>query len=189
MQQVLTAGATVNAIATTNDQAQILLAAVNALPVDLPDATLNLQMSGKVGQVTVNAPAKLTLYINGVHTQTGTTIDPHVPALVVNSGNVIVSNVTFTESGDAPTIVVQGGSLMLRNGIIQESTGFTDAAIFPSGVTPELMTPHFLDEACTELMRAAVEDLSNDELSELYQEFSRTREADGRCKGLVEIEL
>src|SRR5262249_55637610 len=39
------------------------------------------------------------------------------------SGNVIVRDVTFTESGDAPTILVTGGSLTLRNCVVQESTG------------------------------------------------------------------
>src|SRR5207245_2285331 len=101
---------------------------------------LDLQLSGKVGSVTVNAPSNVTLYINGVLTPAGTTIDPDVPALIVNSGNVIVSHVTFTESGDAPTILVTGGSLKLRNDTVQESTGYGRAAIEITGGTVDLGT-------------------------------------------------
>jgi hypothetical protein len=141
LQASLSPGGTV-AIVTTNDaDAQAAIAAVNALvPDQTPVSTLNVQMSGKIGQVTVNAPPNLTLYINGVLTPTGTTLDPAVPALVINSGNVIVSNVTFTESGDAPTIVVTGGSLTLRNDTIQESTGYNDPAISVTGGLVDLGT-------------------------------------------------
>src|SRR5262249_33165174 len=137
---VLIAGSTITIVAANNDQAQNVLAAVNSLSAQTPAATLNLQLSGKVGQVTVNAPSNLTLYINGVLTSAGTTIDPTVPAFVVEAGKVIVSNITFTESGDAPTILVTGGSLALSNDIIQESTGFTDAAIAITGGTVDLGT-------------------------------------------------
>src|SRR5262249_52322134 len=140
LQPVLTFGATVTIVAANNDQAQDVLAAGNTLSAQTPAATLNLQISGKLGQVSVNAPPNLTLYIHGVPTPPGTTIDPAVPALVVQAGNVVVSNVTFTESGDAPTILVTGGNLTLRNDIIQESTGFTDAAIAITGGTVDLGT-------------------------------------------------
>jgi uncharacterized delta-60 repeat protein len=140
LQAVLSLGGTVTLVATTNDAAQAVLTAVNGLAASTPVATLNVQLSGKIGQVTVNAPANLTLYINGVLTPAGTTIDPDVPALVLNSGNVIVSHVTFTESGNAPTILVSGGQLTLRNDVIQESTGFSDAAIAVTGGTVDLGT-------------------------------------------------
>jgi hypothetical protein len=140
LQPVLTPGATVSIVEANNDQAQDVLAAVNTLSALTPAATVNLQLSGKVGQVTVSAPPNLTLYINGVLTPPGTTIDPSVPALVVQAGDVVVTNVTFTESGDAPTILVTGGNLTLRNDIIQESTNFTDAAIAVTGGTVDLGT-------------------------------------------------
>src|SRR5262249_47868938 len=141
LQPALTTGGTVTIVATNNDQAQTILAAVNALsPDQTPPVTLDLQLSGKVGSVTVNAPSNVTLYINGVLTPAGTTLDPDVPALVVSSGTVIVSNVTFTESGDAPTILVTGGSLTLRNDIIQESTGYNQTAIAVTGGTVDLGT-------------------------------------------------
>src|SRR5262249_27977153 len=86
---------------------------------------------------TVQVPSGMTLYINGT---LGTTIDPDQPALTVASGNVVVSNMTFTESGDAPTIVVTGGSLALRNCVVQESTGYNDPAIAVTGGTLDLGT-------------------------------------------------
>jgi parallel beta-helix repeat protein len=84
---------------------------------------------------TVQVPTGMTLYINGVP---GTTIDPASPAFTVTSGNVVVSNVTFVTTGDAPTILVTGGSLTLRNDVVQGSTGYTDAAISITGGTLDL---------------------------------------------------
>jgi hypothetical protein len=60
---------------------------------------------------------------------------------VVQSGNVIVNNMTFVESGDAPAILVTGGSLTLQNDdIIQASTGSTAPAILVTGGTVNLGT-------------------------------------------------
>ncbi len=86
---------------------------------------------------TVQVPSGMTLYINGV---LGATIDPDSPAFTVVSGNVIVSNLTFVTTGDAPTILVTGGSLTLRNDTIQESTGASDPAIAVTGGTVDLGT-------------------------------------------------
>jgi Ca2+-binding RTX toxin-like protein len=71
----------------------------------------------------------VTLVLNG--NGTATIIVGHSPALTVTQarGAVIVANVTVTTATDAPTILVSGGSLTLRDVVIQESTGFTDAAI------------------------------------------------------------
>ncbi|HEY7309956.1 MAG TPA: SdrD B-like domain-containing protein [Gemmataceae bacterium] len=90
---------------------------------------------GTYTATTVQIPAGMTLYINGTP---GTTIDPDLPAFTLASGNVVVSNVTFLTTGDAPTIRVTGGSLTLRNDTIQESTGYNDAAIEVTGGTVDL---------------------------------------------------
>jgi hypothetical protein len=90
---------------------------------------------GTYTQQTVQVPAGMTLYINGTP---GTTIDPDLPAFTVVSGNVVVSNVTFVTTGDAPTILVSGGHLTLRNDVIQESTGSNQAAIQITGGTVDL---------------------------------------------------
>jgi hypothetical protein len=62
------------------------------------------------------------------------------PALIVNSGSVIVKNSTFQNATDAPTILVTGGSLILRDDTIQESTAYSDAAIEVTGGTVDLGT-------------------------------------------------
>ncbi len=86
---------------------------------------------------TIQAPQGMTVYING---QPGTIIDPASSAFTVVSGSVVVSNATFVTTGDAPTILVTGGSLTLRDDVVQESTGFSDAAISVTGGTVDLGT-------------------------------------------------
>jgi hypothetical protein len=101
---------------------------------------LNLASGTYSGQ-TLSVPNNVSLVINGSATSTlPTTVDPDVPALVINSGNVIITNVTFTESGAAPTILVNGGHLTLRNDVVQESTGYSEPAIQVSGGTLDLGT-------------------------------------------------
>jgi hypothetical protein len=142
LQSVLTSGATVNVQAATTDEVNTVLSAVSQLSANT-SGTLSLNLSGftKYGSETVSAPQDLTVFLNGDPVSAvPTTVDPAVPALVVTSGKVIVSNVTFTESGDAPTILVTGGSLTLRHDVIQESTGFNDAAISITGGTVDLGT-------------------------------------------------
>jgi hypothetical protein len=52
-----------------------------------------------------------------------------------------------------------------------------DFEIFPSGATPDLLDPHFLDESSTQLMREAFEDLTNEDAAALYERFVQTRQA------------
>lgn len=51
------------------------------------------------------------------------------PALTVTSGTMTVAGITYTTSTDDPTILINGGNLVLRNCIIEESTGFTQSCI------------------------------------------------------------
>jgi hypothetical protein len=142
LQPALMSGGTVTVQAGTTAEVNVVLSAVNQLDSNT-SGTLALDLSGftKYWSQTVSAPENLTIFINGNPvSQVPTTVDPEVPALIVNSGNVIVSHVTFTESGDAPTILVTGGHLTLRNAVIQESTGFADAAISVTGGTVDLGT-------------------------------------------------
>jgi hypothetical protein len=139
---LLTSGGTVSIQAATTTDVNTVLDAVNHLDPNTA-GTLSLDLSGftKYGSETVSAPQNLTVLINGNSvSQVPTTVDPAIPALIVTSGKVIVSNVTFTESGDAPTILVSGGSLTLRGDTIQESTGFNDPAISITGGTVDLGT-------------------------------------------------
>jgi RTX calcium-binding nonapeptide repeat (4 copies) len=92
---------------------------------------------GTYTATSVDIPAGMTLYINGV---AGTQIDPASPAFMITSGKVVVANVTFVTTGNAPTILVTGGSLTLRNDTIQESAGGNAAAIAITGGTVDLGT-------------------------------------------------
>src|SRR5262249_39305815 len=47
-------------------------------------------------------------------------------------------NVTLTTTGDNPTLLVTGGSVTLRNDVVQESTGYADAAISVTGGSVDL---------------------------------------------------
>jgi probable HAF family extracellular repeat protein len=80
--------------------------------------------------------AYVTLIVNGVNGST--TVIGNSPALTITSGNVTVNNVTFTTATNSPTIFVSGGSLALRNDVVQESTGFVDAAISVTGDSVDL---------------------------------------------------
>lgn len=51
-----------------------------------------------------------------------------------------------------------------------------DADIFPSGARPELLRPHFIDEATISLMRDARESLTGDQATDLYGRFIDARE-------------
>src|SRR5205807_1306098 len=65
---------------------------------------------------------------------------PDTPAFTVLSGNVVVSHVTFVTTGDAPTILVTGGSLTLRDCVVRETTDASQAAIRVTGGALDLGT-------------------------------------------------
>ncbi len=120
-----------------------LVQALNGLATQNSTVTVTLNLAPiTYGGLTVNVPDGMTLVI-GTGSYTGgqqATIDPDTPAFTVASGYVIVSNVTFVTTGDAPTILVTGGHLTLRNDTIQESIGFNDAALSVTGGTVDLGT-------------------------------------------------
>jgi probable HAF family extracellular repeat protein len=97
--------------------------------------TLNLT-NNSYTDLNFNLQPGITVIVNGVNGST--TVVGNSPALTITSGNVTVNNVTFTTATDAPTILVAGGSLALRNDVVQESTGFADAAISVTGGTVDL---------------------------------------------------
>jgi hypothetical protein len=132
--------ATAVALSVTPSSEQDALNAVNGLtgltgPVTI---VLNLVGPGKYTSATASPPSGATLIINGV--VTNTIVDPATPALIVTSGHVIVENVTFTESGDAPTILVSGGSLTLRNDVVQSSSNYSAPAVEITGGALDLGT-------------------------------------------------
>src|SRR5262249_41534710 len=127
--------------AATNTDAQTILNTVNSLSAPASPVTITVNLgSGSFTDLTASPPAGVTLVLNG--NGTTTTIIGHSPALTVlpSQGSVVVENQTLTTATDAPTILVSGGSLTLRNVVIQESTGFTDAAISVTGGSVDLGT-------------------------------------------------
>ena len=141
LQTVLATTSTVTLDAATNTDAQTILTAVNSLSAPASPVTITVNLaSGSFTDLTASPPAGVTLVLNG--NGTTTTIVGHSPALTVipSQGSVVVENQTFTTDTDAPTILVSGGSLTLHNDVIQESTGFTDAAISVTGGSVDLGT-------------------------------------------------
>ena len=52
-----------------------------------------------------------------------------------------------------------------------------DPEVFPSGANAALLEPHFLDAAATKLLAQAREDLSDEQVAELYAAFIQARQA------------
>jgi probable HAF family extracellular repeat protein len=103
-----------------------------AVPVAV---TLNLT-NNNYTDLNLNLQPGITVIVNGVNGST--TVVGNSPALTITSGNVTVNNVTFTTATNAPTILVTGGNLALRNDVVQESTGYADAAISVTGGSVDL---------------------------------------------------
>jgi hypothetical protein len=144
-----TSPATAVAIQANDDASWVAaVPAINAVMAPLPNGvpapiTVVLDVaSGKYSPPLLynNSDSNVTFILRGSPVPSGTIIDPAKPALIVTSGKVVVENVTFTESGDAPTILVTGGHLMLRDCIVQESTGYNDTAIKITGGSLDLGT-------------------------------------------------
>jgi len=70
----------------------------------------------------------------------GTVITGNSPAITLNSGTVILQDVTAQTATNSPTIIVNGGSLLVRNSTIEESTGYAQAAILITGGSVDLGT-------------------------------------------------
>jgi hypothetical protein len=90
---------------------------------------------GTVTGQTVRVPAGVTL------TFTNGTFVGGSPALTLIHGTLAVHNSTLTNATDAPTILVTGGDLTLRNDVVQESTGYSQVAILVEGGTLDLGSP------------------------------------------------
>jgi Ca2+-binding RTX toxin-like protein len=126
---------------TTTDEGELdsVIAAIESVALD-PDATgppveIVLDLGGfDYSGKEIAVPAGLIVTIeNG--TLTGAS-----PALIVSSGTVIADGVTFTNSTAAATILVNGGSLTLRDSVIHETDGGDYAAIEIHGGSVDLGT-------------------------------------------------
>jgi uncharacterized delta-60 repeat protein len=115
---VAEANSIVDAIEDQNNPVAVVL---NAPGVDFQGANFTV-------------PAGVTLVIYGANWH------PSSPALTLNSGNLIITNSTFVNATNAPTILVNGGRLTLRNNVIQESIGYDQVAIRVTGGFVDLGT-------------------------------------------------
>lgn len=95
--------------------------------------------AGDYGGVDIAVPDGYRLVING---DAGSVVFTGAsPALTVTSGDVLVlGNVIFTNTTAAPTILVEGGSLTLRDSVVEETTGGDFAAIRVTGGSLDLGT-------------------------------------------------
>ena len=112
-----------------------ILDAVSGLqPLGTP-ITLTVDLEGGTyTDQTASLPSNVTLVI-----QNGTLVGAS-PALTVTSGQVELRNCILSTATDAPTVLVTGGSLSLRDDTIEESTGGTDPAIDLTGGALDLGT-------------------------------------------------
>jgi subtilisin-like proprotein convertase family protein len=141
LQMALASSTDITLEATTDADAQAILAAVNGLPAPTPPLTVTINVNLGAGPFTdlrAGPRRGVTLLLTG-NGQT-TIIVGNSPALVVaaSSGTVIASGVTFTTNTHSPTILVQGGALQLRHDTIQESSGANRAAITITGGSVDL---------------------------------------------------
>jgi hypothetical protein len=131
-------GGSVTVQATSNTAVSNDVQAVNGLTNPQPSipetVTLDLGSGSYTTDTHVMTQPGITLVI-----QNGTLVGGS-PALVVDSGNVVLNKIDAQNATNAPTIVINGGSLTVRGSTIQESTGSTQAAIRVNGGTADLGT-------------------------------------------------
>jgi hypothetical protein len=126
----------------TTETAVAAIAAVQSLPPNTGDFVVEIVLKladGDYAGETVVVPAGVRLVING--TGGSVTFVGASPAFIVDGGEVVITSVHFANTTDAATIVVRSGSLVLRNSVIAETTGGTQAAILVLGGSANLGTP------------------------------------------------
>jgi hypothetical protein len=116
------------------------LSAANRLSYSPPNpVTITLLLtSGMYSGFTIHLPHNVNLAIDDLAGNQAI-IMGHSPALTLLFGNVSVQGVMLTDSTAAPTILVKGGSLMLRDDTV-ETTGGGQAAVAVTGGTIDLGT-------------------------------------------------
>ena len=131
----------------------------------------------------INAPAGVTVVI-----QDGTLVGGS-PALVVDSGNVVLDNVTAINATNAPTIVVNGGSLTLRGSTIQGSSAAPGLpAILITGGSVDLGASS-ADPGNNTIIAGAAGELVHNNTAALVPEYGDTLEVNGRCAQRADTQL
>ena len=121
---------------TTNSDLGSIIRSANQLSVDSVTFDIVVDLNGQNfnGQV-VNLPTGVNLILQNGSLQGAS------PALTVTAGSIIAAGMTFTNATDAPTILVSGGVLTLRDSIVEESTSGEQAAIEIAGGIADLGSP------------------------------------------------
>src|SRR5262249_51936227 len=116
---------------TSNVVAAVDGLSAQSTPVNI---TVNLGGGTYTTDTHVTAPAGVTVVVaNG-------TLVGGSPALIVDSGVVLLNNVTTRNSTNAPTIVVNGASLTLRNDATEETPPGSQPALLITAGTVDLGT-------------------------------------------------
>jgi uncharacterized delta-60 repeat protein len=102
------------------------------------DIVLNLAEGDYQEPNVIDVPAGYRVIINGSSGQV--IFHGNSPSLIIASGEVIVTGVTFVNATDAPTILVTGGSLVLRDSVVEETTAGNRAGIEITGGSVDLGT-------------------------------------------------
>ena len=110
--------------------------AADASSSDPVPIVLNLAPGTYSGAV-VAAPAGVQVTINGGGEAV---VSGNAPAFELDSGSVLLEDLTFSTATDSPTILVTGGSLTVRDSTIQSSTGDAQPAILITGGLVDLGT-------------------------------------------------
>ena len=141
IENLIASGQTQLELSATQANTADFLQAIAALPPNMGEPfeiTLVIEGGTLEGQI-VNVPEGYTLIVDGADGQTIFT--GASPALTVLAGDVVFrNNITFTNTTDAPTILVQGGSLTLRDVLVEETNLHDRAAIEITGGTVDLGT-------------------------------------------------
>jgi ELWxxDGT repeat protein len=136
----LPAGSTQIEAAPTPSNLNDFLSAIAALPAnggEVIDIVLNLS-EGDYEGATIDVPAGYRVVINGEAGQV--VFHGASPSLTLQSGDVRVTGVTLVNSTDAASIVVNGGSLAVRDSVVRETTGGSQAAFEIHGGSVDLGT-------------------------------------------------
>ena len=136
--QAQSSGGEVTLLPTSDAQVNAAIQAINLVQPPVPGSpvTVTLNLGGGTyltGSAVQTQPGVTLVILNG-------TLVGGSPALIVTGGLVILNHVTAVNATNAPTILVSGGSLIVRNSTIEESTGFAQAAILVTGGTVNLGT-------------------------------------------------
>jgi hypothetical protein len=139
LQALLDLNSTPTLVAADDAILQADISAINGLVAPASPAIITVDLCGNCySDVDIHLPVGVTVDLTG--NGASTNIVGASPAVTVSAGTVIVSNMTLTTATDAPTVVVTAGSLELRNDDIEESRGFTDAAVSVTGGILDLGT-------------------------------------------------